>query len=45
MLRRVAKALRVRVRVVLEPESAGKADALAEGPVVYRVKRSAAKPV
>src|SRR2546422_8698830 len=45
MLRRVARALRARVRVVLEPESAGKADALAEDTVPYRVKRTAAKPV
>ena len=45
MLRRVAKALRARVRVVLEPDSAGKADALAEDPVPYRVKRTAAKAV
>jgi transcriptional regulator with XRE-family HTH domain len=44
MLRRVAKALHARVRVVLEPESAGKADALAEDPVPYRVKRTNAKP-
>ncbi len=41
MLRRVAGALHARVRVVLEPESAGKADALAEDPVPYRVKRNA----
>src|SRR5881628_2938350 len=37
MLRRVARALRARVRVVLEPDSAGQADALAEEPVPYRV--------
>src|SRR6266850_527002 len=37
MLRRVAKALHARVRVVLEPESASKADALTEEPVPYRV--------
>ena len=43
MLRRVARALHARVRVVLEPDSAGKADALAENPVPYRVKRTAAK--
>ena len=44
MLRRAARALRARVRVVLEPDSAGKADALAEDPVPYRVKRGNAKP-
>jgi transcriptional regulator with XRE-family HTH domain len=44
MLRRVASALHARVRVVLEPDSAGKADALAEDPVPYRVKRTGAKP-
>jgi transcriptional regulator with XRE-family HTH domain len=44
LLRRLAKALRARVRVVLEPDPAGKADALAEAPVPYRVKRTAAKP-
>jgi len=36
MLRRVAKALHARVRVVLEPDAAAKADALAENPVSYR---------
>jgi transcriptional regulator with XRE-family HTH domain len=36
-LRRVAKALHARVRVVLEAEPARKADALAEEPVPYRV--------
>src|ERR1041384_4074437 len=44
MLRRVAKALHARVRVVLEADPAGNADALAEDPVPYRVKRTAAKP-
>ena len=39
MLRRVAKVLHARVRVVIEAES--KADALAENPVPYRVKRTA----
>ena len=39
MLRRVAKVLNARVRVVLDAESAGKVDALAEDPVPYRVKR------
>ena len=43
MLRRVAKALRARVRVVLEPDSTDKADAVAERPGRYRVKRTAAK--
>src|SRR3989442_10224576 len=42
MHRRMAKALRARVRVVLEPDSAGKPDALVEHPLPYRVKR--AKP-
>src|SRR6184192_4334211 len=37
MLRRVAKALRARVRVVLEPEPAGVAAALSEDQVRYRV--------
>jgi transcriptional regulator with XRE-family HTH domain len=40
MLRRVAKVLHARVRVVLETEPEGKVDALAEGPVPYRAKRS-----
>ena len=44
MLRRVTRALRARVRVVLEPDSAGKFDALAEDTVPYRVKRTNAKP-
>jgi len=44
MLRRVAKVLHARVRVVLEADDARKADALAEAPVPYRVKRPAAKP-
>src|SRR5207245_4413809 len=44
MLRRVARALRARVRVVLEPDSAGKADALAEDRVPYRVKRTKENP-
>jgi len=44
MLRRVAKVLHARVRVVLEADDGGKAGALAEGPVSYRVKRTAAKP-
>ena len=39
MLRRVAKVLRARVRVVLESESTGGAD---ESPVPYRIKRKAA---
>jgi len=43
MLRRVAKALHARVRVVLEPDVGGRADALAEDPVPYRVKRAGAK--
>jgi transcriptional regulator with XRE-family HTH domain len=44
MLRRVAKALHARVRVVIEADSISKTSALAEEPVPYRVKRSAAKP-
>jgi transcriptional regulator with XRE-family HTH domain len=44
MLRRVARALHARVRVVLEPDPAGNATALAEDPMPYRVKRTAAKP-
>jgi transcriptional regulator with XRE-family HTH domain len=44
MLRRVARVLHARVRVVLETDATGKADALAEDPVPYRVKRPAAKP-
>jgi len=43
MLRRVAKALNVRVRVMLESDAPVKADALAEAPVPYRVKRAAPK--
>lgn len=35
MLRRVAKALRARVRVVLEPDPMGKAGALAEDPALH----------
>jgi ribosome-binding protein aMBF1 (putative translation factor) len=42
MLRRVAKALHARVRVVLEADEPGKADALAETPVAYRARRKAA---
>ena len=44
MLRRVAKVLHARVRVVIEAEATAKADALAEDPIPYRVKRTAAKP-
>ena len=40
MLRRVATALHARVRVVLEPEPAGKAGALAEDSVPYRVRHN-----
>ena len=40
MLRRVAKVLHARVRVVLEAEDEGKAEALAEDQVPYRVKRT-----
>src|SRR5258707_2388209 len=44
MLRRVAKALHARVRVVIETEPRGNTSVLAEDPVPYRVKRPAAKP-
>src|SRR3954463_2935236 len=43
MLRRVAKALHARVRVVLEAEPRSKAAALAESPTPYRIKRPATK--
>jgi hypothetical protein len=33
----MAKALRARVHVVLEPDSSGKADAMAEDPALYRL--------
>ena len=42
LLRRVAKVLQARVRVVLETDDAGKSAVLAEDPVPYRVKRTAA---
>ena len=44
MLRRVAKVLHARVRVMIEAERTGKAAALAEAPLPYRVKRHAARP-
>ncbi len=43
MLRRVAKVLHARVRVVIETDSPGKAEALAEAPTPYRVKRTGPK--
>jgi len=43
MLRRVAKALIAKVRVVLEPERAEPGSRLAESPNPYRVKRRLAK--
>ena len=43
MLRRVAKVLHARVRVVIEAETTGEADALAEDPSPYRVKRTGSK--
>src|SRR5713101_5870814 len=43
MLRRVAKVLKARVRVVLEPDAGSETNALAEAPVPYRVKRAAGK--
>ena len=44
MLRRVARVLHARVRVVLEADEPAKASALAEDTVPYRVKRPAARP-
>ena len=44
MLRRLASVLHARVRVVFEPESAAKADALAEEPVRNHVRRTTSKP-
>jgi transcriptional regulator with XRE-family HTH domain len=38
MLRRLAKVLHARVRVVLEPEGVAKADALAEDGAPYKTK-------
>jgi hypothetical protein len=43
LLRRVAKALSAKVRVVLEPEGAELDSRLAETPIPYRVKRRLAK--
>ena len=43
MLRRLAKVLRAKVRVVLEPEDATQGSRLAESRVPYRVKRSPTK--
>jgi hypothetical protein len=43
MLRRVARVLSAKVRVVLEPEDEAQGSRLAETPVPYRVKRSPAK--
>ena len=42
-LRRVAKVLSAKVRVILEPEDEAQSGRLAESPVPYRVKRSPAK--
>ncbi len=45
MLRRVAKALGARVRLVLEPETTTRGAHLAESPLPYRIKRApAVKP-
>src|SRR3989441_5228141 len=44
MLRRIARVLNARVRVVLEANAAGNAGALAEDPVPYRIKRTVSKP-
>ena len=43
MLRRLAKVLHARVQVVLEPEPMGKANALAETSIPYRVTRKQSK--
>jgi hypothetical protein len=43
ILRRVAKALSAKARVVLEPEGAELGSRLAESPIPYRAKRSLAK--
>lgn len=43
MLRRVAKVLHARIRVVIEAEEPGKTGALTEDTVPYRVKRTAPK--
>lgn len=43
MLRRVAKALNARVRVVLEPEQEAEVSRLAEASAAYGVKRKVAK--
>jgi transcriptional regulator with XRE-family HTH domain len=43
MLRRVAKALSAKVRVVLEPEGTELGSRLAESPIPYRAKRILAK--
>jgi transcriptional regulator with XRE-family HTH domain len=44
MLRRVAKVLSAKVRVVLEPEGEVQGSRLAESPIPYRVKRTTGKP-
>jgi hypothetical protein len=43
MLRRVAKALSAKVRVVFEPEGAEVGSHFAESPIPYRVKRRLAR--
>ena len=43
MLRRVAKVLSAKVRVVLEPEDAAPGSHFAESPIPYRVKRPTGK--
>lgn len=42
MLRRVARALRARVRVIIEPEETGATSRVAEAPPAYRTKKSRA---
>jgi ribosome-binding protein aMBF1 (putative translation factor) len=42
-LRRVAKVLHARVRVVIGADTTGKADALAENPTPYHAKRTGSK--
>ena len=43
MLRRVARVLSAKVRVIIEPEDEAAGSHLAESPIPYRVKRSPAK--
>jgi transcriptional regulator with XRE-family HTH domain len=45
MLRRVARELRARVRVVIEPEEAAATNRVAETPPLYRAKRTRARRI